>query len=87
MIQSVFHYLFYYNYWYVQAHDGKRTINSQAQTDIVDLATSRHEVTPMEDDELRTQLALQIWNHEKGYALGLIVFGFLLKVGKRNASR
>jgi hypothetical protein len=87
VVQQVFHYLFFYNYWYIQKHEGQRDLNSQAQKDIFELAVSRGEVSasdanPSEADaQLRASQAMQIWNHEKGYALGVIFAGFLFKVG------
>jgi hypothetical protein len=84
VILQVFHYIFFYTYWYINSHDGKRLLNSQAQKDIVELAVSRHEVEPIDttgaNDEHRAALALDIWNHEKGYALGVVFLGFLMKV-------
>ncbi|CAK9786177.1 DUF1753-domain-containing protein [Cutaneotrichosporon oleaginosum] len=86
VIQQVFHYLFFYNYWYIQKHEGQRDLNSQAQKDIFNLAVSRNEVSasdanPSEADaQLRAGQAMQIWNHEKGYALGVIMLGFLFKI-------
>lgn len=93
MIQQVFHYLFFYNYWYIQKHEGQRDLNSQAQKDIFELAVSRGEVSasdanPSEADaQLRASQAMQIWNHEKGYALGVILVGFLFKVSTSDRSR
>jgi hypothetical protein len=85
IILQVFHYIFYYTYWFVNAHDGKRVLNSQAQIDILDLAVSRGEVAaPSEapSDDIIAVNARTIWDHEKGYALGVVSFGFLLKVSE-----
>lgn len=80
-IAWVFHYIFYYSYWYVLKHDGARILNSQAQKDIFDLALDRGETQPLEEGrDQQAQLAHDIWNKEKGYALGVIAVGFLLKV-------
>lgn len=86
-IQTIFHYIFYYIYWYITAHDGKRELNSQAQKDIVELAASRGETAPLSEQdganaELTAANARDIWNHEKGYALGVILIGFMMKVSR-----
>ncbi|BEI89107.1 uncharacterized protein CcaverHIS019_0204690 [Cutaneotrichosporon cavernicola] len=86
VIQQVFHYAFFYNYWYIQKHEGQRDLHSQAQKDIFELAVSRGEVSasdanPSEAEaQIRAGQAMQIWNDEKGYALGVIFLGFLFKV-------
>ncbi|KAK1924417.1 Inositolphosphorylceramide synthase subunit Kei1-domain-containing protein [Papiliotrema laurentii] len=86
LVQSLFHYLFYLDYWYNVPHDGRRTANSQAQQDLINLAASRGEIidpatqeTPGMD-ELRKALAGDIWRTEKVYAGWTLVFGFFLKV-------
>ncbi|EKD05338.1 hypothetical protein A1Q2_00362 [Trichosporon asahii var. asahii CBS 8904] len=80
-IAWVFHYIFYYAYWYTLKHDGTRVLNSQAQKDIFELALSREETEPLDAGrDKQAQLAHEIWNKEKGYALGVIAVGFLLKV-------
>lgn len=83
MIQQIFHWAFFYNYWYILKHDGSRVVNSQAQKDIYDLAISRGEISPPEGESAadKAALALGIWENEKGYALGVILVGFLIKVG------
>lgn len=85
LVQSLFHYLFYLDYWYNVPHDGRRTANSQAQQDLINLAASRGEIidpatqeTPGMD-ELRKALAGDIWRTEKVYAGWTLVFGFFLK--------
>ncbi|KAL1405434.1 hypothetical protein Q8F55_009065 [Vanrija albida] len=83
VIQTLFHYIFYYRYWYQVAHDGKRELNSQAQQDIFNLALSRNETEPIPaagQSAADAQIANQIWAEEKGYAVGVTLFGFLLKV-------
>lgn len=90
VLQSIFHYLFYYNYWYLIPHDGRRNANSQAQQDLINLAASRNEIidpTTQETagmDELRKALAGEIWRREKVYAGWTLVGGFFLKVGLHN---
>lgn len=87
-IAWIFHYIFFYQYWYVLKHDGTRSLNSQAQKDIYDLALSRGETIPLEDaQERQAQLAHGVWTNEKGYALGVIAVGFLLKVSALVAVR
>lgn len=86
-IAWVFHYIFYYAYWYTLKHDGTRVLNSQAQKDIFELALSRSETEPLDAGrDKQDQLAHEIWNKEKGYALGVIAVGFLLKVGRASAA-
>lgn len=82
IIQTMFHYIFYYRYWYQVAHDGKRELNSQAQKDIFNLALSRNETEPIpaHGDAATAALANKVWAEEKGYAVGVTLFGFLLKV-------
>lgn len=87
-IAWVFHYIFYYAYWYTLKHDGTRVLNSQAQKDIFELALSRGETEPLDAGrDKQAQLAHEIWNKEKGYALGVIAVGFLLKVGSFASER
>ncbi|WVQ82416.1 hypothetical protein IAT38_004544 [Cryptococcus sp. DSM 104549] len=88
-IASLFHYIFYLNYWFVVPHDGRRTINSQAQQDLIDLARSRGEIHEAAGgaagadgalDDLRAALAGEIWEREKGFALWTLVAGFAIKI-------
>lgn len=86
-ILSFAHYLFFNIYWYEIPHDGRRTANSQAQIDLINLAASRGEIPApgsegaMEgQNELRVALAEEIWRDEKVYAGWALVFGWLLKV-------
>lgn len=88
----MFHYLFFLNYWYDIPHDGRRTANSQAQQDLINLAASRGEIpTPTEttdqDDATRVALAEGIWTEEKVYAGWALIFGWLLKVCQPQLSR
>lgn len=81
----MFHYIFFLRYWYELPHDGRRTANSQAQMDLINLAASRGEIpTPTEttdqDDATRVALAEGIWTEEKVYAGWALIFGWLLKV-------
>ncbi|WWC94000.1 hypothetical protein V866_000838 [Kwoniella sp. B9012] len=87
IILTIFHYVFYLNYWYVIPHDGRRTANSQAQQDIIELALSRGEISqPSTDqeneglDELRAALAGEIWEREKVFAGWTLVVGWLIKI-------
>ena len=81
----IFHYIFMYDYWH-KHHDGRPILNSPAQQDIYDLAKSRGEIEDLSGSEGRTEaenrevLATQIWNNEKNFALGVVFFGFLLKI-------
>ncbi|WOO85578.1 Inositol phoshorylceramide synthase regulatory subunit kei1 [Vanrija pseudolonga] len=81
LIQTLFHYIFYYRYWYEVKHDGKRELNSQAQKDIFNLALSRNETEPLgAHSDAAAALANRVWAEEKGYAVGVTLIGFLLKV-------
>lgn len=86
LVQSFFHYVFYLSYWYAVPHDGRRTANSQAQQDLINLAASRKEIIDPATqetagmDELRKALAGEIWRTEKVFAGWTLIFGFLLKV-------
>ncbi|WVR07211.1 hypothetical protein IAU60_004252 [Kwoniella sp. DSM 27419] len=84
LIATLFHYAFYRHYWYVVPHDGRQSVKSAAQQDIIDLAVSRGEIprpsaSDSGVDELRAALAGEIWDAEKGFALWTLVVGFLLK--------
>ena len=85
-IQSLFHYLFYYDYWYNQPHDGRRPVNSRAQQDLINLAVSRGEIidpatqTSQGIEDLRAALAGEIWESESKFASWTIVVGFFFKV-------
>lgn len=64
-------------WWVYNPHDGKRQANSKAQQDLMALAGN---VTiPLTDDE-RAEAAMRIWNKEKGFAMTLLVVGWLAKV-------
>lgn len=86
IIVSLFHYIFYLHYWYTVPHDGRRTINSQAQQDLINLALSRGEITEptgesgQSADELRTALAGEIWERERGFAVWTLLAGWILKI-------
>lgn len=86
IIVSLFHYIFYVHYWYTVPHDGRRTINSQAQQDLINLALSRGEITEptgesgQSADELRTALAGEIWERERGFAVWTLLAGWILKI-------
>jgi hypothetical protein len=93
-ILTLAHYLFFDVYWYQIPHDGRRTANSQAQIDLINLAASRGEIPPPHSDEnspiggdgmdgqteLRVALAQEIWKDEKVYAGWALIFGWALKV-------
>jgi hypothetical protein len=83
-ILSLAHYLFQQDYWQ-QPHDGKRLMTSQAQKDLIDLALSRGEITEVGHgggaDDIIKALAGEIWEKEKGFAIGVLAVGFLVKVG------
>lgn len=86
IIVSLFHYIFYLHYWYTVPHDGRRTINSQAQQDLINLALSRGEITEptgesgQSADELRMALAGEIWERERGFAVWTLLAGWILKI-------
>ncbi|KAK4687855.1 inositol phosphorylceramide synthase regulatory subunit, partial [Tremellales sp. Uapishka_1] len=84
LILSFFHYLFQQNYWYSVPHDGRRTANSQAQIDLINLAASRGEISPVDTgggtDETRVALAGEIWRNERGFAMGVLFVGWIVKV-------
>ncbi|WWC89510.1 uncharacterized protein L201_004434 [Kwoniella dendrophila CBS 6074] len=88
LVLTIFHYLFYLNYWYNIPHDGKRISNSQAQQDLINLALSRNEITQPSNsgtstealDELRSALAGEIWEREKVFAGWTLIIGWLLKI-------
>lgn len=86
IIVSLFHYIFYLHYWYTVPHDGRRTINSQAQQDLINLALSRGEITEptgesgQSSDELRMALAGEIWERERGFAVWTLLAGWILKI-------
>jgi hypothetical protein len=90
VIQFLFHYAFFNNYWYHIPHDGKRYLNSQAQRDIIDLAVQLGQIVdPATEtgegmDELRAALAGEIWRREQVYAVWALIFGFFLKVSFTN---
>jgi len=86
LIQTLFHFVFYEHYWYGIPHDGRRTANSQAQLDLINLAASRGEILDPSSqdseglDELRAALAGEIWSKEKVYAVWILIGGFFLKM-------
>lgn len=86
LLQTLFHYLFYLDYWYNIPHDGRRNANSQAQQDLINLAASRNEIIDPATqetagmDELRKALAGEIWRTEKVFAGWTLVVGFFVKV-------
>lgn len=58
-------------------HDGRRVSNSPAQQAIIDNYPGEHQDIT---DEERAVLANKLWNREKGFALTLIILGWVLKV-------
>ncbi|KZV92367.1 DUF1753-domain-containing protein, partial [Exidia glandulosa HHB12029] len=63
-------------WWVYTPHDGKRQANSKAQQDLAKLANVSMPLT----DEEREIAAMQIWNKEKGFAMTLIIVGWLAKI-------
>lgn len=78
------HYGFFTTYWNLP-HDGQRVINSEAQQALIDLAVSRGEVDdPRGTTEMpgeRARIGRMVWSDERGFAVGLLVLGFAVKVG------
>ncbi|KAF5316039.1 hypothetical protein D9619_006357 [Psilocybe cf. subviscida] len=64
-------------WWLWTPHDGRRQTNSAAQEDIKNLGNSS---APVLTDAQRTQAAIEIWNHEKGFAAAVIVVSWLFKI-------
>jgi len=65
------------SWWLYTPHDGVRVSNSPAQEAIV--KNYPGELQSISDEE-RAQLATELWNREKGFALTLIALGWLLKI-------
>jgi len=65
------------SWWVYTPHDGRRVSNSPAQQAIIDNYPGKHQDIP---DDRRAELAMGLWNRKKGFALTLIVLGWLLKV-------
>lgn len=64
--------------WWLQTpHNGERPEYSPAQQQIIDGAILSED--PLPDDQ-RAEAALLIWNHEKGFALTIIIISWLFKV-------
>ncbi|KAJ7630332.1 Inositolphosphorylceramide synthase subunit Kei1-domain-containing protein [Roridomyces roridus] len=64
-------------WWVYTPHDGAKQANSRAQQDMIDIA---HLTGPTLTDEERAEAALNIWNHEKGTAMAVIVLSWLSKI-------
>ncbi|KAE9399930.1 DUF1753-domain-containing protein [Gymnopus androsaceus JB14] len=63
-------------WWFQTPHDGKRLANSPAQLQIIDASPGNHLMT----DEERALAAGEIWNHEKGTALAVLVLSWISKI-------
>ncbi|KAJ3801280.1 Inositolphosphorylceramide synthase subunit Kei1-domain-containing protein [Lentinula aff. detonsa] len=63
-------------WWFQTPHDGRRLANSPAQMQIIDAAPGYHNMT----DAQRALAAEQVWNHEKGTALAVIIVSWLSKI-------
>jgi len=63
-------------WWFQTPHDGKRLANSPAQLQIIEASPQHSSMS----DEQRAFAAGEIWNHEKGTALVVIVLSWLSKI-------
>jgi len=65
-------------WWVYTPHDGQRIANSDAQREMAGGAsgTEGHNMTAEE----RAEAALGIWNKEKGFAAGVLIIGWLIKI-------
>ncbi|KAJ3720994.1 Inositolphosphorylceramide synthase subunit Kei1-domain-containing protein [Lentinula raphanica] len=63
-------------WWFQTPHDGRRLANSPAQEQIIDAAPGYHNMT----DSQRVLAAEQVWNHEKGTALAVIILSWISKI-------
>ena len=64
-------------WWIYSPHDGRRVSNSAAQDKIIENYLGETEKV---SEEERARLALQLWRREKGVAITIIIFGWLIKV-------
>lgn len=80
---TITHYGFFSAYWALP-HDGRRIINSDAQQALIDLAVSRHEIADpasgRETDAHRARVGREVWEAERGFAVGVLLLGFAVKV-------
>ncbi|KAF9078251.1 Inositolphosphorylceramide synthase subunit Kei1-domain-containing protein, partial [Rhodocollybia butyracea] len=63
-------------WWFQTPHDGKRLANSPAQQQIIEASPAHYNMS----DEQRAIAAGQIWNHEQGTALAVIVLSWISKI-------
>ncbi|KAJ3926177.1 MAG: Inositolphosphorylceramide synthase subunit Kei1-domain-containing protein [Lentinula lateritia] len=63
-------------WWFQTPHDGRRMANSPAQLQIINASPGYHNMT----DAQRELAAEQVWNHEKGTALAVIILSWLSKI-------
>jgi len=75
LFSSVWTVFFGVRWWVVNPHDGRRQANSAAQEDMMRNANITHLT-----DEERAAAAMTIWNQEKGFALTLLILGWVVKV-------
>jgi len=64
------------NWWLYTEHNGERNVNSEAQKQLIDVAIDIPDLLPEE----RHQIALKLWNTEKGHAAAVIIIGWILKI-------
>ncbi|KAH7106057.1 DUF1753-domain-containing protein [Auriculariales sp. MPI-PUGE-AT-0066] len=78
LFASVWTVFFGVQWWVFNPHDGKRQANSAAQQELADLADNviSNTMTPEE----RAAAALSIWNKEKGFALAILIIGWVIKI-------
>jgi len=64
-------------WWVYTPHDGRRTVNSEAQAEMAKGGNGgSHNMT----DEQRAEAAHMMWNDEKGTAAGIIIISWLIKI-------
>jgi hypothetical protein len=79
LLSSLWLAYFSVHYWMYTDHNGERVINSEAQRQLIEVASDILDIPELSTDE-RHRIAQDLWNTEKGHAAAVIIIGWVLKV-------
>jgi len=79
LLSSLWLAYFSVHYWLYTDHNGERVINSEAQRQLIEVASDILDIPELSTDE-RHRIAQDLWNTEKGHAAAVIIIGWVLKI-------
>ncbi|CDZ98837.1 Protein of unknown function DUF1753, Golgi [Phaffia rhodozyma] len=81
LVTTFYTFLFSIVWWLYIPHDGRRVSNSPAQAAMIALAKSRGELLGEDlSDEERVRIAESLWDHEKIFAVFVLIACWALKI-------